>query len=154
MLWTATFLVAPFLYKSDRPSMVLFYRRMLGLYSMRRLYTLSLFLMLIAFHFYHLTIFKNHYDVIPSTALCFVLLSHRLCERTFHLLQHRRTLWAGMIVATVCLFVPHFYTLGVTLAAVLVAATFYPTKRARDRMLGHEWWWLDDKGITDLYYQE
>lgn len=149
------FLLAPFLYQCHRPEMVAFYRRMLALHSMRRLYTLLLFLLLIAFHFCYLALFKNHYDVIPSTALCVVLFSHKLCERLLRLFHCRRMMGAAMLFVVVMLFVPHFFALGISLGFVLVGSVFYPTQQARDRwQLSKDCWSLSDKALTNIYYQD
>lgn len=154
-LWFLQFLVVPFLYKCHHKVMVGFYRRMLALHSMRRLYTLVLFLMLIAFHFCYLGLFKNHYDVIPSTALSYVLVSHRLCERLMRAFQSKRMLASAMLFVITLLVVPHFFSLGVTLAVLLVGSAFYPTQRARDRwQLTSDRWTLSDKALSEMYYQD
>ena len=74
-----TFLVVPFLYRNKRPAMLDFYYDMAMSFAFRKVYMRMLLLFLLAFHFYHLTIFRNHYDLIPSSVLCFaVMLKVRL----------------------------------------------------------------------------
>lgn len=149
------FLVAPFLYRCHRSPMTGFCRRMLASRSMRRLYTLLLFLLLLVFHFCYLSLFKNHYDVIPSTALSYVLLSHRLCERLFYAFQPKRMMGAVMLFVLVLLFVPHFFTLGFSLGVTLVGSAFYPTRLARDRwQFSNDRWSLSDKALAELYHQD
>lgn len=101
-----TFLVVPFLYRNKRPAMLDFYCNMAMSFAFRKMYTRMLLLFLLAFHFYHLTIFQNHYDLIPSSVLCFAMFSHPLCERCIYFLQERRILWAGMVLSLACLFYP------------------------------------------------
>lgn len=124
------FVVLPFMYKSSRPSMMAFYDSMIWRKSARRFYTLVFFLFLIVFHFYYLTIFENHYDVILSTALCYVMLSHKLFEKTIRFLQDRYTYFGAMLITVACLFIPHLFTLGVSFGIIMLATLFYPP----------EWW--------------
>ena len=127
-----TFLVVPFLYKSKRPAMLDFYCNMAMSFAFRKVYTRMLLLFLLAFHFYHLAIFQAHYDLIPSSVLCFVLFSHNLCERCIYFLQECRVLWAGMVLSLACLFIPHFMTLGVSIGVLLCGTVFYPSRMLRD----------------------
>lgn len=130
-LMLPTFLVVPFLYKSRRPAMLDFYRNMTISFAFRKVYTRMLLLFLLAFHFYHLTIFRNHYDLIPSSVLCFAMFSHGLCERCIYFLQERRALWAGMVLSLACLFIPHFMPLGVSIGVLLCGTVFYPPRQSK-----------------------
>lgn len=127
-----TFLVVPFFYKSKRPAMLDFYCKMAMSFAFRKVYTRMLLLFLLAFHFYHLTIFRNHYDLIPSSVLCFAMFSHSLCERCIYFLQERRVLWTGMVLSLACLFIPHFIPLGVSIGVLLCGTVFYPSRMLRD----------------------
>lgn len=127
-----TFLVVPFLYKSRRPAMLDFYCNMAMSFAFRKVYTRMLLLFLLAFHFYHLTIFRNHYDLIPSSVLCFAMFSHSLCERCIYFFQERRVLWAGMVLSLACLFIPHFIPLGISIGVLLCGTVFYPSRLLRD----------------------
>lgn len=154
--WFLVFTVVPFLYKSSRQSMLRFYDRMVWLYSARRLYSLMVFLSLVVFHFYHLTVFRCHYDVIPSTAVVYALCSHRIFERTIRFLQNQRTLWATMIISALMLFIPHFFTLGVTFGVLVLAAVFYPSLIVLDKRHDNEWWELaleDASLLPELYHR-
>ena len=124
--------------------MLAFYDSMIWRKSARRFYTLTFFLFLIAFHFYYLTIFKNHYDVIPSTALCYVLLSHKMFEKIIRFLQNPQIYFCAMMFSVACLFIPHVFTLGVSFGVIMIATVFYPAK-----------WWenqLDDTIWLDKIY--
>lgn len=133
------FLVVPFLYKSERPSMLHFYHRMAVSPAWQRMYTRMLLLFLLVFHFYHLSLFKCQYDMVPSSVLCFLMFSHPLCERTFRYLQHKRMLWAAMVLALSCLFVPHFLPLGYSFGVLLCGAVFYPSRLVCDKLLRPEY---------------
>lgn len=130
-----TFLVVPLLYKNKRPAMLVFYRNMAMSFAFRKVYTKMLLLFLLAFHFYHLTIFQNHYDLIPSSVLCFAMFSHSLCERFIYFLQDCRVLWVGMVLSLTCLFIPHFMPLGFSIGVLLCGTVFYPSRLLRDLML-------------------
>lgn len=109
-----------------------FYCNMAMSFAFRKVYTRMLLLFLLAFHFYHLTIFRNHYDLIPSSVLCFAMFSHPLCERCIYFLQERRVLWAGMVLSLACLFIPHFMPLGVSIGVLLCGTVFYTSRMLRD----------------------
>lgn len=130
----SAFLTLPFLYKSKRKSMIRFYCNMGMRKTFRKMYTQMLVLFLLAFHFYYLTLFKSHYDLIPSSALCFLMFSHSLCEKTFHFLRHKQTIGAAMVLALVCLFVPHYFPLGFSLAVLIAGAVFYPSPKFKERL--------------------
>lgn len=153
-----TFLVVPFLYRNKRPAMLCFYRDMAMSFAFRKVYTRMLLLFLLAFHFYHLTIFRNHYDLIPSTVLCFAMLSHNLCERCIYFLQDRRVLWTGMVLSLACLFIPQFMPLGVSIGVMLCGTVFYPSRLLRNILLLPEWLHRPDchedmVEISELYFR-
>ncbi len=152
-----TFLVVPFLYRNKRPAMLGFYRDMAMSFAFRKVYTRMLLLFLLAFHFYHLAIFRNHYDLIPSSVLCFAMFSHGLCERCIYFLQDRRVLWAGMVLSLACLFIPHFMPLGVSLGVLLCGAVFYPSRLLRSILVLPEWSHRPDNldglmELSELYF--
>lgn len=141
------FIVIPCLYKSRRPSMLAFYDSMIWRKSARRFYTLTFFLFLICFHFYYLTIFKNHYEVIPSTALCYVLLSHKWFEKIMRSLQIPQVYFCALLITVTCLFLSHFFTLGVSFGVIMIATLFYPAQ-----------WWdrkkEDINWIDKVYFEK
>ena len=153
-----TFLVVPFLYKNKRPAMLDFYRNMAMSFAYRKVYTRMLLLFLLTFHFYHLTIFQNHYDLIPSSVLCFAMFSHNLCERFIYFLQEKRVLWTGMVLSLTCLFIPHFMPLGFSIGVLLCGAVFYPSRLIRNILLQPEWAHRPDchkdlLEISELYFR-
>lgn len=154
MLYTLAYAVLPFLYKNKRPAMLQFYLRMTWSRSFRKCYSLGMLATLMVFHFYHLNVFGNVYELALSSLVCLALYSHRNAERVFDFLQReRRVFWAAM-AATALLFVPHTLPLGITLATVVFGAVFYPSQVARNT--SHEK--MEDylelpQSIVDTYYR-
>ncbi len=127
--------LAPFLYKSRRPSMIAFYRRMTFSFSFRRLYTLMFTLYLVAFHFYHLSVYRQPQWLFPSTILVMLMYSPRISERMFHFMQDKQTLSAFCLPGILCMFFPQFLPLGFTVLVIAVAAVFFPSTHLRDSLL-------------------
>lgn len=154
MLYTLAYAVLPFLYKGRHPAMLQFYLRMTWSRSFRRCYSLGMLATLMVFHFYHLNVFGNVYELALSSLVCLSLYSHRNTERAFDFLQHeRRIFWAAM-VATALLFVPHTLPLGITVATVVFGAVFYPSQVARNTSPGKLEDYLEfPQSIVDTYYR-
>lgn len=131
ILYTLTFAALPFLYKSRRPSMIQFYLRMAYSRSFRRCYTLGMLATLMVFHFYHLNVFGNVYELALSSIACLALYSHKNTEGAFDFLQRKHRLFWSAMAAIILVFVPHTLPLGVTLATVLSGAVFYPSRAVR-----------------------
>ena len=154
MLYTLAYSVLPFLYKSKRPAMLQFYLRMTWSRSFRKCYSLGMLATLMVFHFYHLNVFGNVYELALSSLVCLSLYSHKNAERVFDFLQRKHHLsWAAM-AAVILLFVPHMLPLGITLATVVFGTVFYPSQVARNTFPDT----LDDylefpHSIVDTYYK-
>lgn len=153
----STFLVLPFLYKCKCRAMRYFYYRMADQYKMRNMYSKMVMLFLIWFHFMYLNLTGNHYDLLPSTIICFTMFSHNYCERLFYFLQNDRTLFAAMLITLTCLFIPHFLPLGYTFGTLMFAAMFYPSQILRRKMDDNEWyarmWENDCRELPELYFK-
>jgi hypothetical protein len=137
LLYFASFLtplLAPFFYKCERTSMLTFYRRMTVSPSFRKLYTLVLTLYLLAFHFYHLSLYNHPSWLIPSTLMTLLTYSHSFCEHVFNLMQHKRAMLGCVTAAVLCLLIPAFLPLGFTTLVLAVAAVFYPSHLLRDEV--------------------
>ena len=159
----STVIILPFLYRSKHPSMLRFYCNMGVRKTFRKMYTQVLMLFLLTFHFYYLTLFQSHYDLIPSSALCFLMFSHNLCDRIFTFLKHDYVLAAVMVLALVCLFIPHFLPLGFSFGVLVFGAIFYPSRWFRNKMQSRGWQneagvghirlaeWYFDHGTNGLY---
>ena len=154
MLYTLAYAVLPFLYKSKRPAMLQFYLRMTWSHSFRKCYSLGMLATLMVFHFYHLNVFGNVYELALSSLVCLSLYSHKNAERGFDFLQRKyRLFWAAM-AAIALLFVPHTLPLGITLATVLFGAVFYPSQVARNTSLEKLEDYLElPQSIVDTYYR-
>lgn len=127
--------LAPFLYRSRRPPMIAFYRKMTFNYGFRRLYALMLTLYLVAFHFYHLSVYRQPQWLLPSTILVMLMYSPHISERMFHFMQDRLTLLAFCLMGMLCMLFPQFLPLGFTILVVAVAAVFFPSSHLRDSLL-------------------
>ena len=131
MLFILAYAVLPFLYRSERPAMLQFYLRMTWSRSFRRCYTLGMLATLMAFHFYHLNVFGNVYELALSSIACLALYSHKNAERIFDFIQRKRCLFWSAMAAMTLLFVPHTLPLGITVATVVFGAVFYPSQTVR-----------------------
>ena len=145
-----TFLVVPFLYRNKRPAMLDFYCNMAMSFAFRKVYTRMLLLFLLAFHFYHLTIFRNYYDLIPSSMLCFAMFSHPLCERCIYFLQERRILglawfscWRASSFHISCLSVfPSAYSFAEQCyIRPVCSGTYYSCLNGRTDRTAMKIWW-------------
>ena len=130
MLYTLAYAVLPILYKGKRPAMLQFYLRMAWSRSFRKCYALGMLATLMVFHFYHLNVFGNVYELALSSLVCLSLYSHKNAERVDFLQQKHRIFWAAM-VAMALLFVLHMLPLGITVATVVFGAVFYPSQTVR-----------------------
>ena len=131
MLFILAYAVLPFLYKSGCPAILQFYLRMTWSRSFRRCYTLGMLATLMVFHFYHLNVFGNVYELALSSIACLALYSHKNAERVFDSLQRKRCLFWSAMAAMTLLFIPHTLPLGITVATVIVGAVFYPSQTVR-----------------------
>ena len=154
MLYTLAYAVLPFLYKGKRPAMLQFYLRMTWSRSFRKCYALGMLATLMVFHFYHLNVFGNVYELALSSLVCLSLCSHRNTERVFDFLQRKHRLLGAAMAAIALLFVPHTLPLGITLATVLFGAVFYPSQVARNTSLEKLEDYLElPQSIVDTYYR-
>ena len=130
ILYTLAYSVLPFLYKSKRPAM-LFYLRMTWSRSFRKCYSLGMLATLMVFHFYHLNVFGNVYELALSSLVCLSLYSHKNAERVFDFLQQKHRIFLVAMAAMALFFVPHTLPLGITVATVVFGAVFYPSQTVR-----------------------
>lgn len=131
MLYTLAYSMLPFLYKGKRPAMLQFYLRMTWSRSFRKCYSLGMLATLMVFHFYHLNVFGNVYELALSSLVCLSLYSHKNTERVFDFLQRKHRLFWVAMAAMALLFVPHTLPLGITVATVVFGAVFYPSQTVR-----------------------
>lgn len=116
------------LYKSSNSYMTRFYIAMLRNKAARRLYLQTLLIVLLLFHYIYVSGHFGEFGVLFSTILCGILFSHKRAERWLHLMKAHRQLYFRMAVLSMAMVaIPHLYTMAVTVAFLLLAATFYPT---------------------------
>lgn len=131
MLYTLAYAVLPFLYKSKRPAMLQFYLRMMWSHSFRKCYSLGMLVTLMVFHFYHLNVFGDVYELALSSLVCLSLYSHKNTERVFDFLQRKHRLFWAAMGAIILLFIPYTLPLGITVATVAFGVVFYPPQTVR-----------------------
>lgn len=162
MLFILAYAVVPFLYKSKCPAMLQFYLRMVWSRSFRRCYTLAMLASIMVFHFYHLNVFGNVYELACSSLVCVALYSHKNTERAFDFLQRKRCFFWVAMAAMILIFVPHTLSLGITVATVVFGAVFYPPQtvqaapsdKLKDGLLsGSEKYLESPHSIVEDYYR-
>lgn len=133
MTWILLQLVFPLLllivplvlYKSSNSYMTRFYIAMLRNKAARRLYLQTLLIVLLLFHYIYVSGHFGEFGVLFSTILCGILFSHKRAERWLHLMKAHRQLYFRMAVLSMAMVaIPHLYTMAVTVAFLLLAATF------------------------------
>lgn len=115
-----------------RISMYPFYLRMALSGKFRKCFRLMLLAVLMVQHFYYLSIFHCHYDVMISTAMCFILISEKMSERIFHFLQDRLNFFIVSLVVCGIIAAPHCFMIGTVLAVLMLGAMFYPSATILD----------------------
>lgn len=148
-------LLSLFSYKADGKSMTKFYVHMTCRHCWRKFYTLMLLLILLLFHFNYVNMAHNVYDLALSSVAFIFLFSHRFTERIIYYLQSRRTLFVSANIATVCLFVPFFFSTAVTIEILLFGAIFYLSRKVREKISFpdyHKEMMEQPKEIRHFYY--
>lgn len=129
IIMSAFFLVPLFLYRSHKDFMAKFYLRMAALVAARKLYRLMLLILLFLFHFLYQCVHCHDAGVIGSTAAFAVFYGFMDVDRWLHRLHEERKFFCiAALSAVVFGFTPHLFTLAVTVAFVLLAALFYPSR--------------------------
>lgn len=105
------------LYRSRRYFMAKFYDKMIWSEKARRLYTHVLLIVLLLFHYVYTSGHPGEFGVVPSTIVCAAWASFRRADRWMRCLLDRpkRFVWFALL-ALVIGFVPHLYTMSVTIA--------------------------------------
>lgn len=155
ILMSAFFLVPLFLHDSRKRFMTRFYLRMTALAAARKLYRLILLILLYIFHFLYLCVHHNDIGVVASTIAFAIFFVFMDVERWLQRLHEERTPFRiAALAAVVFAFIPHLFTLAVTVSFVLLAALFYPSRivislwknKADRKML------LEDTELLTIYY--
>ena len=144
------------LYRSRRCFMARFYDKMVWSEKARRLYAHVLLIVLLLFHYVYTSGHPGEFGIVPSTIVCAAWASFRRADRWMRGLLDRpkRFVWFALL-ALVIGFVPHLYTMAVTIAFVLLAALFYPSARVMSEKTDIRKFleWLECPGaLADSYH--
>lgn len=124
------FMVSLTLYKSRGRFMATFYDAMTRSIKARKLYVQVLLILLLLFHYVYTSGHPGEFGVLLSTIVCAVMFSFKRVDRWLRsLLDRSRTFVRLALAALVIGFVPHLYTMAVTITYLLLAALFYPSVR-------------------------
>lgn len=119
------------LYKSRRRFMTRFYEAMARNGKARKLYVQLLLVLLLLFHYAYANGHPGEFGIVLSTVICAAMFSAKRTEKWLHWLSNRSKRYVALaLVALVVSFVPHLYTVAVTIAFILLAALFYPSEEA------------------------
>ncbi len=122
------------LYGRRRLRMARFRLSMIEKRSTRKVYLHALLFILLIFHFVYTCTHMNEFGVLPSTILIAVMYRFKLAERLMHLLNRNRLIFIAASLLSIALaLIPHLYTLGMTVAFLLLASMFYPSKFEMER---------------------
>ena len=129
------FCVIPFgvsmsLYKNNKRFMATFYMAMARSGNARKLYVQVWLICLLLFHYVYACGHMGEFGILLSTGVCAAMFSFRRTDNWLRrLLDRPRAFVTLASVALVIGFVPHLYTLAITIAYLLLAALFYPSVR-------------------------
>lgn len=119
------------LYKSRHRFMAKFHVAMVRSAKARRLYTQIVLVLLLLFHYVFTNGHIGEFGVVLSTIVCAVMFSSKRVDKWLrYLLDRPRAFAVYALVAVVIGFVPHLYTMAVTIAFILLAALFYPSSKS------------------------
>lgn len=116
------------LYRCSKSYMLMFYIRMTRSCYFRKLYALILLLVILMFHFTYFAINNLEYGMMLSTVVLIYLFSPKRTEGLLSGIRGNKSITALLFtMALASCFIPHLYTLGGTLAYILLASLFYPS---------------------------
>ena len=97
----------------------------------RKFYAQLLLVLLLLFHYVLTNGHIGEFGVVLSTIVCAVMFSSKRVDKWLrYLLDRPRAFAVYALVAVVIGFVPHLYTMAVTIAFILLAALFYPSSKS------------------------
>ena len=150
-------LVLPmWLYRSGRPFMAKFYLAMLRSENARKLYVQVLLVLLLLFHYVYVSGHFGDYGAVLSTILCAALFSHKRAMRWMDRLhESRRRFGILALFAMAIAAVPHMYTMSMTIAFLLLASLFYPSRWAVAEWHNREarlYWTMHPEVLSGYYF--
>lgn len=115
--------------------------------------------MLILILLYHYVYAGGHFGewgILASTTFCAVLFSFRRADKWLTRLHEERKIFfrTAVLVLATCA-VPHLHTVAVTLAFLLLAAMFYPSRNVLSKWEDEEnrrRWMSNPKTVSEYYY--
>lgn len=163
MIWSIISLIYPILiltvamrcYKKDGRLMKAFYVRMAYHDVARRFYVLAVMMLLLLYLFIQTRCGINVIETFLPLSLTAVLIRHQLAELMFCFLKKRKVMITTNAFTLAAMFTPHLYPMAVTLAILLTAAIFYPSKHIRNLVASPEAFQMllfDKSEITQNYY--
>ena len=97
----------------------------------RKFYAQLLLVLLLLFHYVFTNGHIGEFGVVLSTIVCAVMFSSKRVDKWLrYLLDRPRAFAVYALVAVVIGFVPHLYTMAVTIAFILLAVLFYPSSKS------------------------
>lgn len=144
------------LYRSNRPFMAKFYLRMTASENARKLYVRCMLILILLYHYIYAGGHFGEWGILASTILCAILFSFKRADKWLTKLKEEQKPFflTALLVLAVCA-VPHLHTTSVTLAFLLLAAMFYPSRyilsrwqieMARKYLISHP------EKLSDYYY--
>ena len=118
------------LYKNNKRFMTPFYMAMARSGNARKLYVQVWLICLLLFHYVYACGHMGEFGILLSTGVCAAMFSFRWTDNWLRRLLDRPGAFVTLAsVALVIGFVPHLYTLAITITYLLLAALFYPSVR-------------------------
>ena len=156
-LFSALLIALPLtLYRSNRPLMTKFYLRMTASESARKLYARCVLILILMYHYLYAGDHFGEWGILASTTFCAILFSFRRADRWLTILHEERKIFflTAVLVLATCA-VPHLHTVAVTLAFLLLAAMFYPSRNVLSKWTDEEnriRWMNNPKIVSEYYY--
>lgn len=140
MIWTILNFIFPILilllamncYRKDGKRMKAFYLNMTYNDICRRFYVNMVMLVLIIFLFIQISCKVDVLETFLPITFAALLIRHAIAEVILYFIKKRRVMFVTSALSLISLFVPHLYPMSVTLAIIMVAAIFYPSKNVRE----------------------
>ncbi len=126
-------------YKKGGHKMARFYFSMLARKPTRKVYVHVLLFFLLLFHYVFTCTHVGDYGVLLSTILIANLYRFKFADWLLNLLhRNQKTFIMTALVVVAIAPIPHLYTTSVTVAFMLLASMFYPTRHAVDAFVDEE----------------
>lgn len=156
IFYAIPFAVSLTLYKSNKRCMAVFYMAMARSDKARKLYAQIWLICLLLFHYVYACGHIGEFGILLSTGVCAAMFSFKRTDNWFRkLLDCPRAFVILALAAVVIGFVPHLYTLSVTITFLLLAALFYPSVRVMSECKDAEKrteWVKSSQTLSESYY--